>query len=463
MRFPLLSKLGAMALVVIMVMCAIWRIEGLVDERHRRSLDAREGVEQSHAKAQVVVGPLLARRCVEEVTTTTQVDGHPVSQVVSNAFALVQPPTTLAVAGRTRMQPLHRGLFKVNAYDGLFDAVAEFSSFEALRPRAAHGGRVTCEAVRLMMSPSDVRGVRAVDASVDGKALEVQAGIPTGSLPRGFSAALPTGRGEPGDAAVLTAHVKLDLAGTSALSWVPAAGTTTWKLGADWPHPSFGGRFLPAERTVHDDGFEATWRLSALATDAPEQVAKGDTACVEALADDPENLASGRRFCIDTMTVSYIDPVNPYVLSDRAVKYALLFVVLTFVAVGLVEVLSGRRVHPVQYLLVGLALSLFFLLLLSLSEQLPFGVAYGFAAAACVGLLAFYASSMFGRRGAGFGFGAGAALLYGLLYALLQREQDALAIGSVMLFAALATVMGLTRRLDWYELFARVRRADAPR
>jgi inner membrane protein len=161
--------------------------------------------------------------------------------------------------------------------------------------------------------------------------------------------------------------------------------------------------------------------------------------------------------CLDLMAVGFIDPVNPYVLSDRAIKYDLLFIALTFVAVGLVEVLSGRRVHPVQYLLVGLALSLFFLLLLSLSEHMVFERAYAVAAAACAGLLGFYASSMLGRALAGLLFGLGVALLYGLLYALLQMEQNALVIGSVMLFAALAAVMGLTRRVDWYGLFGRLR------
>jgi inner membrane protein len=120
-------------------------------------------------------------------------------------------------------------------------------------------------------------------------------------------------------------------------------------------------------------------------------------------------------------------------------------------------VLSGRRVHPVQYLLVGLALSLFFLLLLSLSEHLPFVQAYATAASACAVLLGVYATSMLGRKLAGALFGLGIALLYGLLYALLQMEQNALVIGSVMLFAALATVMLLTRRIDWYALFARLR------
>jgi len=144
--------------------------------------------------------------------------------------------------------------------------------------------------------------------------------------------------------------------------------------------------------------------------------------------------------------------VNPYSLSDRAIKYGLLFIGLTFLAVGMIEVMRQLRVHPIQYLLVGCALSIFFLLLLSLSEHLRFDVSYAIAAGACVALLSFYAHHLLRGWGAGLGFGAGTAALYGALYALLQMEQTALVIGSVLLFVVLAGVMVLTRRVDWYRL-----------
>jgi inner membrane protein len=139
-------------------------------------------------------------------------------------------------------------------------------------------------------------------------------------------------------------------------------------------------------------------------------------------------------------------------MSDRAIKYGLMFIALTFVTVGLTELLTGRRVHPVQYLLVGLALSLFFLLLLSLSEHLPFLVAYLIAAGAAAAVLTQYAAAMLGGWLRGLAFGGGIALLYGALYVLLSREQTALVIGAVLLFAVLAGVMTLTRKLDWYRL-----------
>jgi inner membrane protein len=144
-------------------------------------------------------------------------------------------------------------------------------------------------------------------------------------------------------------------------------------------------------------------------------------------------------------------------LSDRAIKYGLLFVALTFASVALAELLARsrvRRVHPVQYAMVGLTLCLFFLLLLSLSEHLAFATAYAVAASACVLLLGIYARHMLGSARDGWLFGAGMALLYGMLYLLLLREQTALVLGSVGLFAALAVVMLLTRRVDWYRLTA---------
>jgi inner membrane protein len=148
------------------------------------------------------------------------------------------------------------------------------------------------------------------------------------------------------------------------------------------------------------------------------------------------------------------------VLSDRATKYGLLFVVLTFVAVGLVEVLRRLRVHPVQYLLVGSALTVFFLLLVSLSEHLPFSVSYLAASVACTSLLAYYGSHVLGGWRAGAVFGAALGVLYGALYVLLQLEQTALVLGSVLLFAVLAAVMVATRKLDWYGLAGQWRAAN---
>jgi inner membrane protein len=153
--------------------------------------------------------------------------------------------------------------------------------------------------------------------------------------------------------------------------------------------------------------------------------------------------------------------VSPYALSDRATKYGLLFIALTFVGVGAVEVLCRLRVHPIQYLLVGSALAIFFLLLVSLSEHVPFAAAYLAAAGACTALLTFYGTFVLSGSRAGALFGAAIAALYAALYALLQLEQTALLLGAMVLFAALAALMVATRKTDWYGFFDRLRSEPA--
>lgn len=468
MKFPLLAKVGAIALVGLMLLFVLTRIEGLVDERKGRGEEAVRSVESSHAAAQSILGPLLQRDCVEQWDAVTDTDKGRIVTPSKREFSLLQVPNQLVVVGRTKADPLWRGLYKINAYGAHLTVAADFASLTPLQPKAEHdGGRLQCDAPTLLLALTDVRGVRIATVTAEGQGIAVESGTPNAAYPHGFHATLASGRAD-GEAAArpLSVRLDVDLVGTGQLGWVPAADSTRWTLDSDWPSPSFGGQFSPADRTVRPDGFTSTWNLSSLATSAPADIGKGVALCTltaSSANDATDDAAAKPDRCLDLMNVAFIDPVNPYVLSARAVKYDLLFIVLTFIAVGLIEVLSGRRVHPVQYLLVGLALSLFFLLLLSLSEHLPFERAYSAAASACAVLLGVYATSMLGRKLAGLMFGIGIAFLYGLLYALLQMEQNALVIGAVMLFAALATVMMLTRRIDWYVLFARLRVNAEPR
>lgn len=222
---------------------------------------------------------------------------------------------------------------------------------------------------------------------------------------------------------------------------------------------------MPSSRVVEANGFQATWQISALATTARDAFLSGRAVCASGAhsaieATEPDSAQDkGRRgvACIETFGVDFIDPVNPYVMSERATKYGLLFIVLTFVAVGLVEAMKRLRVHPIQYLLVGSALVVFFLLLVSLSEQWPFGWAYAVAAGASTALLTYYAAHVLRGILPGLVFGTGIATLFGVLYVLLQLEQGSLVLGSVLLFLVLAAVMAVTRKLDWYGLLEQLR------
>lgn len=475
MRFPLLSKAGALGLVALLLSIALARIGYLVDERAARQGEAVRSVQQSHAGAQTLLGPLLYRQCTEEWEVVSGTGKERITSVERKLSTWTATPSAVVMDSRLHNDPRYRGLFKVNGYAGHFAIDADWSAAQPLRPTREHAGsRLQCQPVQLLLALGDVRGVRQALVKLgDGKGAttaEVRAGTGHPVYGQGFRVELPAAAWalEAQDDAPLHARIELDLVGTAALAVVPAADSLSWTLKSDWPHPSFGGQYLPTSREVREDSFDARWQLSSLATSAPGDVAKGHPLC--AMETSPSGMAAeeagyDRRVrsaadinngaCLDALAVSFIDPINPYVLSDRATKYGLLFIALTFIAVALAEVMGRgrvRRVHPVQYALVGLALTLFFLLLLSLSEHIAFGLAYGVASAACVLLLGVYTGHMLGRQRDGVLFGGALGVVYGLLYVLLQREQTALVIGSAGLFAAVAAVMWLTRRVDWYRM-----------
>jgi inner membrane protein len=203
-------------------------------------------------------------------------------------------------------------------------------------------------------------------------------------------------------------------------------------------NPSFNGQYLPVQHQIGTAGFTAQWSASFFSTNLEEALRR----CVE-------DNGSCDEFNSRVLGVSFVDPVDRYLETDRALKYAFLFISLTFAGFFLFEVLKKLAVHPIQYSLVGAALALFYLLLLSLSEHLGFALAYVLSSGVCVALIGFYVSGILGSARRGIGFAGGLAALYGALYVLLSADDYALLMGSALLFGLLAVVMVLTRGVDW--------------
>ncbi len=450
------GKLAALAAIVLVLVIGLGMIEAVVRDRQQYRSLTEQSVADSLAGAQTLIGPVIHSACVEswDVETGKGDERRMVEQ--RREFRLTAMPETLRLNTDAAMQERARGVHKVNAFSLQTRIQAQWGPLTSLQPQATiQGSRMQCGAPILMLAVADARGIRTAQLELNGQELRLKPGTFHPTYARGLHASLP--ESVLGMAEGLQATLNLELVGTQQVSIVPLGGRTEVQMQSPWPHPSFSGRFLPTERSVRANGFEAQWRLSSLATTAAQDIAESKPVCTGPVGEDALRYASAAprdAGCVDSFSVAFIDPVNPYSLSDRATKYGVLFIALTFVAVGLFELMQRLRVHPVQYLLVGSALCSFFLLLVSLSEHLPFGAAYGIAATACVLLLGYYATHMLGSLRRGLPFGAGIALLYGMLYVLLQLEQTALAMGSVALFAALATVMVLTRRVNWYGLTA---------
>jgi inner membrane protein len=295
---------------------------------------------------------------------------------------------------------------------------------------------VDADAASLVFGVSDSRGLRRPPSvTLNGVQAAVEPGTHLSWLEQGFTAHAGPVLGT----RVLRVpfEIEIELVGTDRLSFVPLGASTHAEMESEWPHPSFTGGFLPDERHVDAKGFRATWQLSRYATG------------VDGLL---ERVRQGAKPALETVDfgVRFVTPVDVYQQSERAVKYGMLFVMLTFMAFFLFEVLRRMAVHPIQYGLAGAALALFFLLLVSLSEHLPFALAYLVASGACVGLLAFYVGHVLRSAVRGLGFGGLLAGLYALLYVLLLSEDYALLLGSLLLFVVLGAVMIMTRRVDWY-------------
>jgi inner membrane protein len=292
---------------------------------------------------------------------------------------------------------------------------------------------------RLALGVADRRGISGLEGTAFGGALSFRPGSGASWIESGVHATLAL----PPEGGAMPFSVGFSLAGTQAVELVPVARHNVIAMRGAWAHPSFVGAFAPAGRTIDGDGFRVSWEIDDWATGITADAiaaCSGGTPCPVVSSSAP------------TAGVRLVDPVDLYLLSERTAKYGELFILLTFAAFFLVEVLQRLRLHPAQYALVGLALALFFLLTLSLGEHIGFTYAYWTAALLSMSLLTVYGAAVLGARLRGLAFGGGLAAIYAALFVILKSEDNALLLGSVLLFGFLGTVMLVTRKLDWYAL-----------
>jgi len=456
MQRTLLWKIALIGTVALLLQIPVEMIRGLVAERKQ----ARDGVIAEIARgssdAQRIVGPVLyipwTRRSAD-ATTTTDEGGHSRTvrkeKVERGHVALL--PETLSVDGNIDLQEKRRGIYNARVYTLNATLRGNFILPPDLGIPDGSGTLVWGRAL-LVLGIQDTRGIRdRVRLDWDGAQPALYpGGVDAAGAPNGIHADLGV---LPANKTSVTRdfRITLSLLGTERLDIVPVGGATTVTLASAWPHPSFTGRILPDAGTkISGEGFSARWRTSHFATN----IAQLHQRCLQSRQCDAFNQHS--------LTVSFVQPVDLYQTVERSVKYGFLFIGLTFAAFFLFEVLKRLAIHPVQYALVGLALAIFFLLLISLSEHLGFAAAYAIAATACVALIGYYVGHVLRSQRRGALFGLALSALYGLLYVLLRVEDHALLMGSLLVFACVASAMVATRRVDWYAVGAIPNPSEAP-
>ena len=440
---PLFWKALVIAMLGIVLLVPLMMVQGLIAERAGLKESVVRGVAQSAADVQRITLPVIVVPYTRTwVETTERTDENGASKTTrterSETATLPFLPEAVSVNARPVIDYKYRGLYRVLTYATPVKISGRFA-LPAYAAQAPGEGRIAWGVPTLALGISDPRGIRNSPLLTwNGTQSPFEPGASDRSrLGNGISARLDAIDGRAPMVAEFS--LTLELNGMERLSFIPTGRETSVDLAAPWGHPSFFGKFSPNAQ-INPGDFAAQWKTSFYSTNAREAYAE----CV----------AGGKcaRFEANEFGAAFITPFDLYQQLERAAKYGLLFVALTFGTFFMFEVLGARAVHPVQYGLVGLALALFFVLLVSLSEHIGFTPAYAMAAGACIALIVAYTSMALASRRRAAGLGAGLAALYGILFLLLRSEDYALLMGSVFLFVLLAALMLGTRRVDWYAL-----------
>lgn len=396
----------------------------LINEREQRRDHAILEVSEKWGQSQIIAGPVLTIPYRRAVSSN---DGKTVTTVMENAHFL---PDQLQVTGELVPEIRHRGIYDVVLYQSDLQLTGTFTAPNFGELSIAPENILWQEAV-FALGISDLKGIRETIVikwnDVDHIA---NPGIESKDvLFSGISTKLAVQPATPG----YSFSVGLQLNGSGELQFLPVGKETKVNIAAAWGNPSFVGSFLPVTREVRHDRFSAAWSVLHLNRNYPQQW----------LGPRQELLASA-------FGVKLLLPIDEYQKTTRSAKYAIMFIALTFLAFFMTEILNKKILHPIQYLLVGFALLVFYTLLLSISEYLHFNQAYLIASAAVVLLISAYTRGMLQNNLITLIIGGILVLLYGFLFVILQLQDYALLLGSIGLFVILALVMYLTRNIDWF-------------
>ncbi|MCQ0600778.1 cell envelope integrity protein CreD [Klebsiella pneumoniae] len=428
LKSPLFWKITTLIGCIVLLSLPLMMVRELINERADYRSEVVDAIEQSTSGSQKLAGPLIAIPITE--TLTRMENQKEVNYQRSWVYYWL--PESLAVTGKQTVESRRVGIYSGQVWHNALQIKA---SFDPLRLEALRKTNIVLGQPRLVVSVGDARGIGAIHApEVNGNVLSVEPGLGISGDGAGIHMPMPA---LAEDNKPLEIAFSLDLNGTGEFSLVPLGRNSELQLTSNWPHPGFLGSFLPTQREVSAAGYRAHWQSSWFANDMGSY-----------FKDDMEIPWSRLpAFSADVMSLA-----DQYQLTDRATKYAILLIGLTFMAFFVFESLTRRPLHPMQYLLVGLSLVLFYLVLLALSEHIGFTAAWLAASLSGAVMNGIYLQAVLRGWRNSLLFVAALLLLDGVMWFLLHSEDSALLLGTGVLALALSVLMFLTRRVDWYAL-----------
>ena len=452
------GKMIVVGILVVICWVASLLVLGVVSERQNREAEVGREVAEQWGRPQLVAGPVVV---VPFYKTERGVSG--ITENVRKVLYIL--PKDLSIASNIKPELRSRGIFSAPVYRADFDLSGTFTNPDLVELGIPASSLLWAEAT-MLVGLSDTRSIGAESVRWNGDDLALNPG-----------AALWSINGMGIHSQILWNHnlagqkfdIKISVAGSKGISYLPLGDNTQVSATAPWGSPSFVGAYLPTSEELTKDNFTATWNISSLGRSYPsawEAYGSG----VRLITNDfsggnffgmtkpsPLEVSPGggesyeQALASSAFGVNLFREVTFYTLVSRTVKYAILFIALTFLAFYLFEIVAGLRVHPFQYLLIGAGLVLFYLLLLSFSEHVGFGRAYLLSVIMTMGLVTSYSAGVLKARKRAWMIAAILAVLYAYLYAVLQLESYALLFGTLFLFIALAAVMRATRKIEWYK------------
>jgi inner membrane protein len=416
-------KIIAIGVLILVLLIPALMIQNLITERQKRRDSVVTEINQKWGGSQTITGPFITVPFIDYYTDSNGARRH-------NLRYLHILPETLSITGKIIHERRKRGIFETVVYDAKlkFDGRFSIPSIEKLN---IDPNNIEWEKALFSVGITDMRGIEdKIDIIYNENLYKTSPGLKTADV-------APAGIGTQIDSLIPNAtgtfSLDLNLKGSDRLFFIPVGETNTVNISSDWPSPSFDGAFLPDKRDIKEKGFNALWKVLHLNRNYPQ------------FWEDKQYDVTPSAF-----GVKLIIPADTYQKSERLAKYAVMFLLFTFGAFFLSEVINRQKIHPIQYILIGMAILIFYTLVLSLSEHMNFNLAYIISAAAVTLIISGYAKAIISNPRFAASIMGLLSVLYGYLFIVLQLEDYALLMGSIGLIVIIATVMFMTRKINWY-------------
>jgi inner membrane protein len=431
LKTNIIFKVAIIIIIVLLLLIPTTMVKNLIRERENIQIGAISEVSEKWGENQTITGPFISIPYDKYVKQFSEKDS--VEKIIKVKKWLHFLPNNLVINGNISPEKRYRGIYEIVVYESKINLSGIFNSLD-ISKYDIENKNIDFDKATFNIGISDLKGIeKQVELDWNSDKIFFNPGTSTKDIvSRGINCPINVSNN---DSLTFSFSLNIDLKGSQFLYFVPLGKTTDVSIKSNWINPSFGGEFLPDSREVNNEGFKAKWNILHLNRNFPQSWTENDYSVTSS-----------------SFGVNLLLPVDRYQKSMRVVKYAILFLALTFLVFFFVEVMNKVFIHPIQYILVGIAIVVFYSLLLAFSEYIKFNLSYIISALLTLILITGYVLAILKSKKISFLILGILGIFYGFIFTIIQLQDYALLIGSIGIFLILAIVMYYSRKIDWYEI-----------